>query len=330
MKGRAIRQRRYGPPAVMELEEVELAPLAPSEVRFAVIAAAVNRADVEIRSGKWPVMRDDPWPYTPGLEALGDVVEVGAAVTRVAPGDRVITMMQKLGGIWGVRPGGYQSHVTVEEGVCAVVARDVDPFAVAALGLAAVTAWHGLERLALRRGARVVIHGASGGVGSAAVSMARALGAVPIATSSGSGKDDYLRELGAAEIVHLDRGGDALLAALGARSADAVLEVTGAATFRQSVAVLRRGGRLCCVGALTGEDLGLSAWDLLQDLVLTGWSSENLDGDGLRASIERIVAWLRSGELRAPAAVQLPLADAAEAHRRLEANEVRGRLLLIP
>jgi NADPH:quinone reductase len=77
----------------LELAEIDLAPVPAGEVRFRVIAAAVNRADVEIRSGKWPITGAgaDPFPYTPGLEALGDVVELGAGVSSVAVGDRVIT-----------------------------------------------------------------------------------------------------------------------------------------------------------------------------------------------------------------------------------------------
>jgi NADPH2:quinone reductase len=106
----------------------------------------------------------------------------------------------------------------------------------------------------------------------------------------------------------------------------AVLETTGARTFADSSAVLRRGGRLCLVGALTGPDLTLSAWDLLQDLVLTGWSSENLDGDGLRAAVDEIVEQLRAGRLRAPAIERFAMADAADAHRAME----RGRALLVP
>jgi NADPH2:quinone reductase len=109
-----------------------------------------------------------------------------------------------------------------------------------------------------------------------------------------------------------------------------VLETTGERTFADSTALLRRGGRLCLVGALTGPALTLSAWDLMQDLELTGWSSENLDGDALRANIAGIVELVRDGRLRAPAIERFAMADAAEAHRRIEAGELRGRALLVP
>ena len=99
----------------------------------------------------------------------------------------------------------------------------------------------------------IVIHGASGGVGSAAVALASARGAEVIAVLPRRGKEDYVRSLGAARVVRLDEAG--LLDALGPRSVDAVLETTGARTFADSAALLRRGGRLCLVGALTGPEL---------------------------------------------------------------------------
>jgi NADPH2:quinone reductase len=172
------------------------------------------------------------------------------------------------------------------------------------------------------------VHGASGGVGSAAVALASARGAEVVAVLPRARKDEYVRALGAAQVLHLAEG--PLVEALGARSADAVLETTGARTFAQSVALLRRGGRLCLVGALTGADLTLSAWDLMQDLRLTGWSSENLDGDALRANVAGIVELVRDGRLRAPAIERFAMADAAEAHRRIEAGDLRGRALLVP
>ncbi|MDQ3274214.1 MAG: zinc-binding alcohol dehydrogenase family protein, partial [Actinomycetota bacterium] len=238
------------------------------------------------------------------------------------------TMMQRLGGIHGERPGGYGEYVTVAADTVATLPPDVDAEHVAAVGLVAVTAAEGLRRLELRPGARVVIHGASGGVGSVAVAMAGAGGAQVIAVLPRTGKDDYVRELGASTVVHLDEGG--VVAALGNRSVDAVLETTGARTFADSVAVLRRGGRLCLVGALTGDQLALSAWDLIQELQLTGWSSENLTGPVLWEHIAQIVEHVRSGRLQPPAIHRFDMPDAAAAHAQLERGELSGRALLVP
>ncbi len=326
--GRAVQMDDYGGPEVLDLRNVELEPVPPGEVRIRTIAAAVNRADLEIRSGKWPVQRSDPFPYTPGLEVLGDVVEVGDGVEWPAPGERVMTMMQRLGGIHGERPGGYAEYVTVRAGTVAAVSLDVDAFALAALGLAAVTALEGLRRLRLAPGETVAVLGASGGVGSVATSLATGLGARVIGVLPRPGKEPYVRSLGAEEVVLLDH--ESLVGRYGPRSLDAVLELLGERTFADSVAVLRPGGRLSLVGALTGADLHLVAWDLMQDLVVTGFSSENLTGDDLRADVEHLVGELRAGRLEPPKYELMPLAEASAAHRQVEAGHATGRILLVP
>jgi NADPH2:quinone reductase len=326
MTEHAIEIDRYGGPEELVWREVTRPAPAPDEVRVRTLYAAVNRADVEIRRGEWPIVRSDPFPYTPGLEVVGVVDAVGDRVTGIWPGAHVITMMQHLGGIWGERPGGYGEFVVVPADTLASFAPEIDAELMAALGLVAVTAAEGLGRLELQEGSRVVVHGASGGVGSAAVALAHAGGAEVIAVLPRAGKADYVRELGAAQVVCLDE--QDLLAALGPRSVDAVLETTGARTFADSAAVLRRGGRLCLVGALTGAQLELSAWDLIQELVITGWSSENLTGDGLRAHIAQNTELVAAGRLAAPAIHRFALADAAEAHARIERGELTGRALL--
>src|SRR5689334_302814 len=123
---KAIQITQYGSAELLKLKDVELPKLLSAEARFRVLAAAVNRADIEIRSGNWPIMAANPFPYTPGLEAYGEVVEIGDQVSNINIGDRVITMMQKLGGIHGIRPGGYQEFVTVEAEKLAVVPAALD------------------------------------------------------------------------------------------------------------------------------------------------------------------------------------------------------------
>lgn len=328
MSEHAVEIDRYGGPEELVWREVQRPALRDDEVRIRTRFAAVNRADIEIRRGEWPIVRPDPFPYTPGLEVAGVIDAAGSDAASVAVGDHAITMMQRLGGIWGERPGGYGEFVVVRADAVATFGADVDAEQVAALGLAAVTAAEGLARLALEAGARVVIHGASGGVGSAAIALADARGAEVVAVLPRAGKDDYVRGLGASEVVHLDDG--PLADSLGTRCVDAVLETTGERTFADSAAILRRGGRLCLVGALTGPGLRLSAWDLLQELELTGWSSENLTGDALRANVAAIVDLVRAGRLPVPAIERFAMADAARAHRRIEAGELRGRALLVP
>ncbi|NBC19384.1 MAG: zinc-binding dehydrogenase [Bacteroidetes bacterium] len=320
----AVQMTSYGPPAVLTVQDVSLPPLGATDVRFRVEAAPVNRADLEIRSGTWPVHRDDPFPYTPGLEAVGVVTETGDAVEAVDRGDRVITMMQGLGGVHATYPGGYQSHVTVPADHVAVLPGAVDPRAIASLGLAAVTAHQALDRLALAAADRVLIHGATGGVGGAALRLARALGLTPIASTTRADNEEVLRDLGADRVAVLEDVEDDL------PPVDGVLDPVGQAVFTPSIAALDDGGRYCLVGAASGADLALSAWDLMRGVVLTGYSTETLDGSALRSTMRRLVALLQSGALTPPPYETLPLAEAATAHRQMEARAHRGRLLLVP
>ncbi len=178
MRSRQIRMQRYGPAEVLALETVDLLPLRPNEVRLRTLAAAINHSDLEIRAGNWPIRRKPPFPYVPGLEVVGEVLEGRGA------GSRAWTMMQGLGGVRAERDGGYAEHVTVSEDAIATVPSDIDPVDLAALGLAAVTAYGGLAKIGPLQGKTVVVTGAAGGVGSAAVGLAKSFGARVVAIAS--------------------------------------------------------------------------------------------------------------------------------------------------
>src|SRR4051812_27010656 len=197
-QGAAIVMRQRGGPDVLRLEDVPLAPLQPDEIRIRTIVSAVNHSDLEIRAGTYPILKPDPFPYTPGLEVVGDVVEVGAAVSEVRIADRVITMMQGLGGVRARRPGGYAAYVVVSASAVAIVAKDIDPLDMAAVGLASVAALGGLRRMGDLNTRRIAVVGAAGGVGSVAVALARAAGAEVIGIISRSEQAEYVRSLGAA------------------------------------------------------------------------------------------------------------------------------------
>jgi NADPH2:quinone reductase len=164
-EGAAIVMRQYGGPEVLCLERVPLVALRPDEIRVRSIASAVNHSDLEIRAGNWSILRPNPFPYTPGLEVLGEVVEIGGDVSEFRIGDRIITMMQGLGGVRAQRPGGYAEYVVVQASTVAPIAREVDPLDTAALGLASVTAFEGLRRIGDLKDRRIAVTGAAGGVG---------------------------------------------------------------------------------------------------------------------------------------------------------------------
>jgi NADPH2:quinone reductase len=209
--------------------------------------------------------------------------------------------MQGLGGVRAERDGGYAEYVTVSASAVAPLPEDADPIAFAAVGLAGVTAYQGLQTLGALAKKTLVVTGPKGGVGSVAVMLGRAAGA---------------------EVVEVERGS----APPAPKSADAVLDVVAGPLFPALIASLRRGGRYCIVGALTGGDVKLDVWSLLGDLTLTGYSTENLDGEGLRAATRALLAL----ELPPVQHTVVPLLDAARAHELLEGREVRGRVVLVP
>jgi NADPH2:quinone reductase len=293
--------RSTGEPSVLVLEDVELPPLRAGEIRIRSLASAVNHSDLEIRAGNWPIRRDPKFPYIPGLEVVGEVIEIAPGVAEVRVGDRVWTMMQGLGGVRAERDGGYAEYVTVAASVVAPLPEDVDPVAFATIGLAGVTAYEALERLGTLAGRTLIVTGPSGGVGAAAVLLGRAAGA---------------------NVVALHRHAPPPAP----KSADAVLDVVAGALFPSLIAALRHGGRYCLVGAIAGGNVQFDAWSLLESLILTGYSTEDLDGEALRAATRALL----DRKLPPVEHIVLPLAEAARAHAMLERREVQGRIVLVP
>ncbi|HKE19684.1 MAG TPA: zinc-binding alcohol dehydrogenase family protein [Kofleriaceae bacterium] len=319
-----IEMKHYGPPEVLEpVERPDRAPGA-GEVAVRVAVAGVNRADCFIRSGEW--QQGGGWPYTPGLEACGVVESIGSGVRGLAPGDRVITMMQRLGGIHGARPGGYQQRLVCPADTLAPVPAALDLEAAGALGLPAVTAVGALEALDARAGQRVLVTGATSAVGVMAIQLLAAAGCHAIAGGRRTDRLEPLRALGAAELVatadpawrdRLD-------------PVDRVFDLIGSASFAGAVDGLAPGGRLVFVGGTSGGELAFSGWALMRPVTLTGYSTETLDRARLAAAMERIAAAAAAGALRVPAVERVPLAEAARAHRMLEAGANAGRVLLVP
>ena len=322
----AIVMRQYGGPEVLRLETVTIPSLQPDEIRIRSIASAVNHSDLEIRAGNWPIFKAEPFPYTPGLEVVGEVVEVGGGVSDVSVGDQVITMMQGLGGVHPRRPGGYAEYVTVSFGTVAVFPKDTDPLGMATLGLASVTAFEGLRRIGDLNSRRIVVTGAAGGVGSAAVAIAKAQGAEVIGVVSNAAQEEYVRSLGACKTVLSQ---DVVNGALVPGTVDGVLDTVAGTSFGDYVATLRSGSVLSLVGAVGGSDVSFDAYRLLE-VTLTGYASDTLNGSALRSAVAAISGWLARGALRPPDRTIFPLEEAAAAHSMLEQHLAPGRVLLVP
>lgn len=318
-----VEMHEYGGPDVLTCVEREPDTPGPGEVRVSVTAAGVNRADLFIRAGTWT--QGGPWPYVPGLELVGTVEALGDDVPfRV--GDRVITMMQRLGGIHGLRAGGYQARAVVPADTLALLPKSLSSVDAATLGLPAVTAYLALRRLGLQAGQRVLIHAGSSAVGQVAIRLARLSGADIVVSGRRSARFGALIDAGADEVLDTSRE-DWARAVL---PVDRVLDLVGRDTFPGTLKILAAGGRVLVAGATSGPELPLSAWDLMRGVEITGWSSESLDRDGLQAAVDVLARLVERGLLALPPCTSFALGDAALAHGAMEAGQVLGRVLLRP
>jgi NADPH:quinone reductase-like Zn-dependent oxidoreductase len=331
---------RIGPPDVLEVREVPDVHAGPGEVRIRVTASGVNFADVMARMGLYP---DAPkLPCVVGYEVSGTVDEVGAGVTGVAVGDRVIAP---------TRFNGYAELVVVPAVQVVALPEGMSFEAGAAIPVNYLTAILMLEVLGnVRRGDRVLIHGAAGGVGLAAVQLCRVYGAEIIGTASAS-KHAALRAAGVAHTI--DYRGEDFVAATkrvtGGKGADVVLDSIGGEHLRRSYRALAPLGRLVAFGVSslapgTSRRVLPALWQLVrmprfgfvrlmnENHGVLGFNLGHLwdEMDRLRAFLLKILDYARAGHVRPTIAQTFPLADAARAHAFIQARANVGKVLLVP
>jgi putative PIG3 family NAD(P)H quinone oxidoreductase len=309
---------------VLQLATVPDPVPAAGEVLLRVHATAVNRADLLQRQGRYPPPPGEPEIL--GLEAAGEVAALGPGVAGPAVGTPVMAL---LGG------GGYAEAVAVPVGQLMAVPDGLDTVAAAAIPEVFVTADLTLRILAgVQAGETVLVHSGASGLGLAACQIARALGANVVVTSRSAGRLATAEELGAVGLVATDgRFADAVVAATGGRGVDVVLDLVGAAYWRDNVACLATGGRIVLTGLVGGRtaQVDLAALISRQATVI----ASSLRGRS-RADKARIVAafadrWsdaLATGRLRPVVDRVMPLDDVADAHRRVGANGAVGKVVL--
>jgi NADPH2:quinone reductase len=324
---KAIQFTSYGNPDVLKLVDASLPELRKDDIRFRVIAAAVNRYDIDVRTGRKPV-ESEKFSFTPGIEAVGVITECGKGVQGIKVGDHVITMMQKLGDTSQEIPGAYQEYVTVNVYAVMKILEGIKPLDTIALGLTSVAALNGVNRLKLHKGETLLVTGGSGAVGSAAIQIANLLGYKVWATTTHAGKSDYLKSLNVERII--DTMKTSIPDEIKRGSIDAVIDTTGGAVFKDCVRIVKKGGRLCSLGNVAGDTLSLSAADLMQEVILTGYDCVELTGDKLRADLGQLIDWHSSGKIKTPEYKCMSLAGAASAHEQIESNKTPGRILLTP
>ncbi|MBF6171205.1 NADP-dependent oxidoreductase [Nocardia blacklockiae] len=296
---RAITQKTFGGPDVLETVDLPRRVPEPGEVLVRVAATSVNPADWKLRAGT--VLRGVEPPFTLGFDVSGTVAELGAGVTTFAPGDEVLGML--------FSPAGANAeYVALPADSLTRKPAELDHVRAAALPVAALTAWQALRDL--RAGQRLLIHAAAGGVGHLAVQFAKARGAYVLGTARAA-NHEFLRSLGADELIDYT----AVDFTEAVRDVDVVLDLIGGSYGARSLRVLRPEGTY----------LDTQGSDAEHDPRYVRFYVQP-SGTDLRT----IADLAARGELHIEVERVMSLADVAEAHKLSESGRVRGKIVLLP
>jgi len=314
----------YGPIDGLTIDDVPSKAPAKGELRLQVHAAGLNFPDLLIVQGKYQIKA--PPPFTPGAECVGTVIDVGEGVERFRVGDRVIALPA-----WGA----FAEELTVDQmrvlPVPAAIANEV----AAGLVLTYGTSQHALvQRAAIQRGETLLVLGASGGVGLAAVEIGALLGARVIAAASTPEKLAVCRERGATETICYGqvRLRDAVKELTGGKGADVIYDPVGGDLFDEAMRSIAWKGRLLVVGFASGRIPELPAnLALLKGCAVVGvhWGAfVEREPFTFVENMRTLYAWVEKGELRPLVSETYPLARAVDAMRRIERREAVGKIVL--
>jgi len=340
----AARIHEHGGPEVFRIDDIETPRPGPGEVLVKVLGVSINHLDLWVRRGMPGVKI--PMPRIPGCDGTGEVVELGSGVDGLEVGQQVmiepgmssgkspedLAGMDHLAPDYGIRgehcDGLDCEYAAVEARYLLPLPAGVDPVQAAAVPLAFVTAWGMLVcRANLQADETVLVLGGASGVGSAAIQIAKDRGARVIATAGSEAKLSLARELGADEVVdHTDENwGKEVKRLTDRRGCDVVIEHVGPATWKTSMAVLARKGRLVTCGGTTGPLVQI----LLPHLFM---KNQSVLGStmGPKSAFPEIFDKLAQGTYRAVVDQVLPLSEVARAHELLENRQVVGKIVLIP
>lgn len=340
----ALRIHEHGGPEVLCLDDVPVPEPGPGEVLVRVLAVSVNHLDLWVRRGMPGV--EIPFPRVLGSDGTGEIVAHGPGVEDPPVGTRVVILPgvssgrsehdregnDHLSADYGIRgehiDGIDAEYVALEARYVMPLPEGVDPIEAAAVPLVFVTAWGMLvTRARVQAGERVLVIGGASGVGSAAIQIARDAGARVIATGGSERKRALAREMGAEEVAdHTDPDWPrAVQRWSDGRGVDVVVEHVGPATWQGSLRCLARNGRLVTCGATTGPKVEVVLPHLfIKNLSILG---STMGPSGAFPTIFRKVG---EGRYRPVVDRVMPLSQAEQAHRLLEAREVLGKIVLRP
>jgi len=318
---KAIVVHEFGGPEVLKLEEVPTPKPAAGQVLVRVHAVGVNPYDAYMRNGTYAVK--PPLPYTPGSDGAGVIEAIGPSVTKVKSGDRVY-MAKTVTGAYA------EYAIALESQVHPLPAR-VSFAQGAGVWVPYGTAYHGLYHSAQARASEtVLIHGASGGVGIAGVQLARATGLTVIGTASSQKGLDLAQREGAHQVFDHSKSGylDEIMKATGNRGVDIVLEMLANVNLASDMKLLATNGRIIVIGS-RGE-IAINPRDLMARRgsirAFTLWAITAPEEAEIHAGI---VAGLENGTLRPVVGKEMPLAEAARAHKEILEPGAAGKIVLV-
>lgn len=323
---KAVLCKEYGPPEKLVLEEVESQPLGKDQIRIGVRAAGVNFPDTLIIQGQYQFKPD--LPFTPGAEAAGDVTEIGADVSEFKVGDRVV---------WYSVCGGFADEIVANPSEVMKIADSMDYKTAAGMFLTYGTSYHALvQRANIQPGETLLVLGAAGGVGLAAVDIGTALGAKVIAAASSDDKLELAKQYGAE--LTINYATEDLKARAkeltGGKGVDVIYDPVGGDLFEQSLRAIARKGRMLVVGFASGDIPKLRAnLVLLKDCQVVGvfWGQfMRLEPDVNAQNILDLVRMFEEGKIKPLISATYPLGEAAQALNDMLARKVRGKVVLTP
>ncbi|MGH8863124.1 MAG: zinc-binding dehydrogenase [Burkholderiales bacterium] len=342
---KAGRYSTHGGPEVVRYEDVPDPKLGPADVLVRVAACALNRLDVIQRAGYYtlPGFR---LPHIAGTDIVGEIVETGAQASGISIGDRVVINPSlvnvrgnsrflgmddpygELGVIGATTDGGYAELCAAPASHVHAIPAGFSYEEVACIPTCYVTAWHALFEIGqLTAGETVLINGAGGGISSAGIQIGKKLGATVLATARTERKLDHALRIGADHVInnqHADITSWAL-ELTGGHGVDMVFDHVGPALWRSSLAALRPRGRLVTCGATTGPDVALELGHLHRmGIRIMGSDSYRYEEFG------RVLAFYWQGGFKQIIDSQFALAEVGDAQRRMESEDLAGKILIRP
>lgn len=318
---KSIRVSQTGEPEVMRLEDLPDPKVADDQVLVRVRAAGVNPVETYIRSGNYSM---PSLPYTPGTDAAGIVADIGKDITSVAVGDRVYTA--------GTVTGAYGELTLCRESQVHRLPANASFEQGAAMGIPYATAYRALfQKVCATPGETVLVHGASGGVGTAAVQLARAAGLRVIGTASTDKGRQLVKDQGAHHVIDHSKQGyfEEILRLTNGSGVDVIVELLANVNLSRDLAVLAKWGRVVVVGSR--GTIEIDPRDLMgRDTSVHGMLLFNAPERDVANIHAALVSGLENGTVRPVIGQTIPLAEAPRAHRAVMEPGAYGKIVLVP